>query len=82
MRRFMVCSFSDCFTGRIQQSRREEQEAKKQENKVNFRRRTWRFLKQNHISLSMFSFKLPRINFFLSAMILHPIIGGFTLSSC
>lgn len=64
MRRFMVCSSSDCFTGRIQQTRREEQEAKKQENKVNFRRRTWRFLKQNHISLSLFSFKLPRINFF------------------
>lgn len=58
----MVCSFSDCFTGRIQQTRREEQEAKKQENKVNFR--TWRFLKQNHISLSLFSFKLPRIHVF------------------
>lgn len=64
MRRFMVCSFSDCFPGRVQQTRREEQEAKKQENKVNFRRTTRRFLKQNHISLSLFSFKLPRINFF------------------
>lgn len=74
MRRFMVCSFSDCFTGRIQQTRREEQKAKKQENKVNFRGRTWRFLKQNHVTLSLFSFKLPRMNFFLSAMILHPYI--------
>lgn len=43
MTRFMVCSFSECFTGRNRQV--EEQKAKKQEKQVNFRRTRW---KQSH----------------------------------